>query len=301
MSHFSFYQHHINININTKDTINKMNKSIFSASSSSYLYAFLFSCLLFVATAPSLMAQAQIPQPMSPPRLVNDFANIIPNQLEPLLERKLVRYNNTTSTQVTVVSVASLHGDEPYSIAQSIMDTWGVGQKGKDNGVVILIAPNERKSFISTGYGVEGVLTDAACKRIVDDYMIPEFKQGKYYAGVDSGTEVMFKLLTGEFTADQVGRGDDSGFDVFIVFFILFIILFIVLPAMQRRGHTYSHDGRQRRGGGFMPPIIIWGGGGGHDDFDDFSSGGGVFGGGGGGFGGFGGGMGGGGGAGGSW
>ena len=261
------------------------------------LYVLIFS--IFFAHA----LLAQIPPAMSPPRLINDFADIIPAGKEQALEQKLVRYNDSTSTQIVVAALNSLNGDEPYNVAHEIIEQWGVGQKGKDNGVVILIAPNERKTFISTGYGVEHILTDAICKQIIDDYMLPHFRTGNYYGGIDNAANIMFGLMVGQYQADDImGSGETNDAFVFLFIFLFILFFWVILPAYinRKNGYTYSGQGRQdagRSSSGF-PPIIFWGGGSsghsGHDSWGDFSSGGGDFG-------GFGGGSGGGGGAGGEW
>ncbi|MGB1205958.1 MAG: TPM domain-containing protein [Chitinophagales bacterium] len=258
---------------------------------------YLLICCLFFAS--NLLAQ--IPPAMSPPRLVNDFADIIPAGKEQVLEQKLRKYNDSTSTQIVVAALTSLNGDEPYNVAQEIIEQWGVGQKGKDNGVVILVAPNERKMFISTGYGVEHILTDAMCKQIIEDYMLPHFKKGDYHAGIDNAINIIFGLMVGEYEAEDIMSSENS--DAYIMLFIFLFLLFfwVILPAYinRKNGYTYSGKGREndRQSSNGFPPIIFWGGGSGHsghDSWGDFSSGDGDFG-------GFGGGSGGGGGAGGEW
>lgn len=238
----------------------------------------------------SLQAQS-IPKPMSPPRMVNDFVGLFSAQESGLLEQKLRAYHDSTSTQIYVVVVSSFNGYDRAYFAYEIGETWGIGQKGKDNGAVLLIKPkreNERgEVFIATGYGLEGALPDAINKRIVDEVIMPYFRQDNYYQGVDAGIDQMIHYLSGEYAADK----EDNSVSVWVIIFIIIIILIIIYRApnnqdIDRRG------GKSGRSGGdiFFPPSSSASRGGG--GFGGFS--GGSFGGGGGGhFGG--------GGAGGSW
>ena len=264
--------------------------------------------LLFLLAAAGGWAQ-QFPDPPQPPRLVNDFAGMLtPGQREQL-EAKLVQFDRQTSTQIAVVTVDDLQGLDASDYAARLFDRWGIGRSGNDNGILILAKPKTADSngrvFISTGYGLEGAVPDALAGRIVDYDILPAFRQGNIYAGLDSATNTLMGLTRGEFTAQQYldRHGDVSGgiFGLLIGGLILFFIL--VLPALGRRGrqgYTVDHTG-----GSIIPSIILGSllgrSGGGFGGFSGGSGGGGFGGGGFGGFGGFGGGSTGGGGAGGSW
>jgi uncharacterized protein len=246
-----------------------------------------------------------IPQPMSPPRLVNDFAGLLNQNQFRNLEMKLEAFNDSTSTQIVVVIVKSLNGYSREEFADQIGQQWGVGQKGKNNGVVVLVKPkyqNEKgDARISVAYGLEGVIPDAICRRIVDNEMIPAFKQGDYYGGLDRGTTIIMSLAKGEFTADQYDKATKGSPLGWVVPIVIIIIIFLF---MRRNSGNHYNTGSH---GGPSIWTTMWlasmlGGRGGGGSWGDFRSGGGSFGGGGGGgFGGFGGGSFGGGGAGGSW
>lgn len=259
--------------------------------------------LVFVFNA---VAQ-DIPEKPTPPRLVNDFANVLQNSEVQLLEQELVHFNNETSTQIVVVTVPSLNGYDASDFAFRLGEKWKVGQKDKDNGIVVLFKPktsNERgQIFIATGYGLEGVIPDAVANGTIIDYeMIPRFKNGDIFGGLYKGIQVLMDLSRGEYTADDyqqhVAAGNKGGGSIF--FLLFFLIFFFLIPLLRgRRGSTYS-----RRGGSSLPFWIAMGmmGSGRHShsgSWSNFSGGSGGFG--GGGFGGFGGGSFGGGGAGGSW
>lgn len=248
---------------------------------------------VFVLLALGIYSQ-DIPEPMRPFRLVNDFAKVFTSSELQALENKLQVYNDTTSTQIYVVTVNDLGGYPASDYAFVLGEKWGIGQSGKDNGLLILIKPkvgNSRgQAFVATGYGLEAYITDAFAGRIVRDYMIPYFQYDDYFGGVNAAVDVVIAKLSGEFDADQSAEG--SGFPVWIIVAI-FIAIFIIVTSSSSGGDQNIDSGGHRNSGSgpvFFPPIIrggrsSWGGG---------SFGGGGFGGGGGGrFGG--------GGAGGSW
>jgi uncharacterized protein len=257
--------------------------------------------LLVFAVFWANLLPAQIPDRTNPPRLVNDFANILDKGEVDRLESKLVAFNNETSTQILVVTVPDLQGYDKSDFAFRLGEKWGVGQKGKDNGIVILVKPKTSESngqvFVATGYGLEGVLPDAIVNNaVVDNEMIPSFKENNYYEGIDKGTNVIMQITRGEYSAEQYQQSAQQGGGS-IVFFILLFVLFFWIFGRRRRNRFYSPgkslpfwlamgmlSGNRHSGGG---------------SFGNFSSGSGGFG--GGGFGGFGGGSFGGGGAGGSW
>lgn len=269
-----------------------------------YIYLLLVIITLSFGLQSSLLGQPTIPNRPNPPRLVNDFAEILSIGQKRSLESKLVAYNDSTSTQITLVTVKSLGGEEASFFAFQLGEKWGVGQKDEDNGIIILIAPNERKTFIATGYGAEGALPDAYAKRIVEDVMLPEFKKGDYFGGINKAIVSIKQYLRGEFTTVQISENTKAHplipLLIMLAVFIFFVILFSYIASKQKSdGYIYSGKGVKP----FNGPQ--WGGntyGGNRGGFGGGSSGG--FGGGssgGGGFGGFGGGSFGGGGAGGSW
>lgn len=220
-----------------------------------------------------------IPAKPNPPRLVNDFAN----QLNPTetaeLEKKLVAYNDSTSSDIVIVVVPTT-GD--YAIADyalKIGRDWKLGQVGKSNGIVILWASSDRKIFISVGDGLEGVIPDAVAKRIISTIITPDFKNGMYYRGLDKGIDAIFKYATGEYKADPKEVKNDSGSPL-MVFVVIFVIIMIIIYRNKNNG---GGGGGFRNFGGpvFFPYTTFSGGGGSSGNWG---------GGGGGGFGGFGGG-----------
>jgi len=258
----------------------------------------LFVLILLAASMQWGMAQ-DIPARPDPPRLVNDFANVLSQQEVADLENRLVSFNDSTSTQIVVVIVPSLNGLDEADFAEQIGTKWGVGQQKTNNGCVILIKPKTAseggKAFIAPGYGLEPVIPDATAYNIVNNEMIPRFKGNDYYGGIKAGIDVVMALARGEFTASQYDKRQSKKKGLgFLVPIIIIIIVFLIMRGGGGRHHSIGKNlpfwtllmlmGTGNRGGGGF------GGGGG-----------GFGGGGGGGFGGFGGGGFGGGGAGGSW
>lgn len=230
-----------------------------------------------------------IPDKPNPPRLVNDFVGILSSSERSQLEQKLRAYNDSTSTQITVVIVKTT---EPYPIgdfAFQVGRKWGIGQKGKNNGLVLAWATQTRKVFIATGYGLEGAIPDAIAKRIISNTIVPAFKQEQWYQGLNDATTEIIKRASGEYKAEPRQQSDGDGFgEILIWVFIAFVVLYF----LSRRSGGGGNN--RNRGGGFFPPIFFppstysgwgsrgggsWSGGGGGSDFGGF--GGGSFGGGG--------------------
>lgn len=238
---------------------------------------------------------AGIPKRPSPPRLVNDFAGVFTPQQVNTLENALVSYNDSTSTQITVVTTDDLEGYQAAEYATRIGIEWQVGSEKFDNGVVILVKPKNSKGsgevFIAVGYGLEGAIPDARAKMLINDVMIPRFIENDYYGGVARCCVAIMKLASGE-GYESVDEGDGVAALMSVVFIVFLIIIFILLIKGSKGGSGNSGS----RGGGrtiYMGPTMRGGFGGGSFG----GSSGGSFG----GFGGFGGGSFGGGGAGGRW
>ncbi len=244
--------------------------------------------LLWVFILWAFVASAQnIPNKPNPPRLVNDFTNTLTADQQQALEKKLVTFDDSTSTQIAVVIVETLDGADISDYALQVGRSWGVGGANYNNGVVLLIAKSDRKINISTGYGVEGALPDITCKHIIDEIIKPNFKGNDFYRGIDEGTSAIIKAVKGEYqTPRQKNKGNTSGRIV-----LLIVIVIVLLTIFSRGGGGGSYmSGRGHRG--FMGPMFFpMGGGFGSSSGNDS----------GGGFGGFGGGSFGGGGASGGW
>jgi len=238
-------------------------------------------CLLIFSTS-GLRLYAQDFPPTSK-TLVTDFANILSPENKTELEVKLVAFNDSSSTQIAVVIMDNIRGYEVADYGQKLASAWGIGQKGKNNGILLLIAPNERKVTIQTGYGVEAVVPDIIAGRIINNTILPAFKQGDYYGGINAGVDDLISFTKGEFKADKKGKKHDALSLILVIMFVIIIILIGIFGKNNRGNGTLIRGGGMwmggALGGGFGGGGSSWGGGG--------SSGGGGFGGfGGGGFGG---------------
>ncbi len=266
---------------------------------------FLLPVFLFL-TVVSLSGQ-QLPERPHPPRLVNDLAGVLDKSIAVKINDELTAFARETSTQIAVVTISDLGGYDAGDYAFRLAEKWGIGQSEKDNGILVLVQPktNDQRgqAFIATGYGLEGTVPDAVANRIVDEEMIPRFKQNDYASGIAAGVSVLMDITRGEYTAEGYmektrSAGGISGFAGIIIF--LLIIFVTSLRGQKARRSSVGHDLSF-----WMLLTMMLGGGGRHSgSWGSFSSGTGSFGGGGspgGGFGGFGGGGFGGGGAGGSW
>lgn len=256
---------------------------------------FLFCCLLTVP----FQVRAQGFQVIPPSgKWVTDLGDMLSDSEERRLSKKLDAYEDTTSTQIVIVTLPSLDGVPESSYAIELGRQWKVGQEGQDNGIVILASRNDRKIFIATGYGLEGAIPDALAGRIIQSVIVPNFRQGRFYEGLSNATDALVLAARGEFTA-LPGSNNEPFLDPDLVRLLIFLAIFMFIIYSRGGGSGGGKKYRSRRRSDF--PVILWGPtfGGGHRGGGGF--GGGGFG--GGGFGGFGGGGGsfGGGGAGGGW
>ncbi|MDE5609894.1 MAG: TPM domain-containing protein [Bacteroidales bacterium] len=194
--------------------------------------------LLFVgaggATTFSLARNPVPPAPV-PPRLVNDYANILQQEAWGF-ERVLQAFNDSTSNQITIVTLNDLGGYSASQMAFEIGERWGVGNAKYDNGVVILIKPRNDygagEVFIAPGYGLEAVLPDAVCKRIIDDEMIPYFRQGEYAEGILAALQVIMPLAAGEISVKEYMPQDEVAIALALIFAIIAVALVVFAVAV---------------------------------------------------------------------
>ncbi len=218
---------------------------------------------------------------------VYDYAGLLSDYKRRLLETKISKYYDSTSTQIVIATISEVN-DDISLYATEWAHKWGIGQKDKGNGVFILVSKNDRKITIRTGYGVEHLLTDALSRRIIENDIIPYFRQGNYYQGFNRAVDSIIKVMAGEYQYDLPDKQDAGDYIFWIIFglIVLFIIFSIFSNGSSSDGNSGGGSWRRTRGG----PIIFtdsgagtWGGGG----FGGGSWGGGFSGGfGGGGFGG---------------
>ena len=262
----------------------------------------LYHLVFLLLVAGSLYAQ--VPARPQPKRLVNDLSGIFSSREVQAMERVLVDFADSTSNQIVVVTVPELYGYDKAELAYEIGQQWGVGQKEFDNGLVILIKPKTVSSngevFIATGYGLEGAVTDAFAKMVIEREMIPYFRQNDYFGGTAAALKVLMPVISGEISTDKYAASEEEGL-LPALFFLAFMGFVVFVLIVSSGSNNQNMGGGNNRGGrtftatdAFILGSIL-----GNSSGRSGGSFGGGFG--GGGFGGFGGGSFGGGGAGGSW
>lgn len=240
---------------------------------------FFTTFLLAIFILPSLINAQDLPS--EPVGHVNDFAEMLSSSERQQLEQKLRNYRDTTTTVIAIATIESLDGISIEETATTLFNEWKMWEGNKDNGVLILVAEQDREMRIEVGYGLEGAIPDVMAGRIIREILSPNFKRSNYYEGLDRATSAIIQLASGEFTGQlaENNSSNEEGIADFIIF-VLFVLF--VIYSSSRKGGGKKNSRRRRRtlgSGGF----IFMGGGG----FGGGSSGGGGFGGfsGGGGFG----------------
>ncbi|RYG33328.1 MAG: TPM domain-containing protein, partial [Chitinophagaceae bacterium] len=231
-------------------------------------FPLLVILLAFVVAAVSgqVVPHNLLPPKPNPPKLVNDFANLLSPEEERQLEQKLVAYDDSTSNQVVIVTVKTMRGYEADQYATEIGHFWGVGGQAKyDNGVVILVSDGteengKRRYFIATGYGLEGAIPAITTNDIAQEFLVPNLKNNNYFDAFDQTTSAVIKAAAGEYKAPdnyRKGKGGGKGGGA-----IGFVILIIIILAIINRNNRGGGGFMSRRGYSGFPPIIFPGGGG---------------------------------------
>jgi len=254
-------------------------------SNSKRIFQFTFLLLAFF-TSSCIFAQFTIPEKPSFQTSVYDYANVLTAVEKSQLEEKLIRYSDSTTTQIVVITIESLKGEDVSQLATKWGQTWGIGGTAKDdNGVIILLAKNEKKIAINPGYGLEDRLTAGLGGTIIRNIIIPEFKAGSFYNGLDKGTDAIIDVFKGKFKGERKKQAKGQSFPVFP--FIVIVVIILILLSRNKRGGG-GNSGNNGGGPSLMDVILLSSlgrsGGGGFGGFGGGSGGG--FGGGGGGFGG---------------
>ena len=201
---------------------------------STLIFLKLFVCLLFTQIG---FAQFTIPEKPTLQTSVYDYANVLSTTEKAQLEEKLIKYSDSTTTQIVVITIETLKGEDIGILTPKWGQAWGIGgTKQNDNGVVILLAKAERKIWISAGYGLEDRLTAGIGGEITRNIIIPEFKTGSYYNGLDKGTDAIFDVFKGKYKGTRKGDKDDGG-GIPIVFFIIIFIIILVIISKNNKGN----------------------------------------------------------------
>ena len=208
---------------------NQVRKSIFCV--------LMFACIAFSAFA------LDVPKLETP---IMDMANIMDSSDEYALNQKLTNLSNETGIQVAVLIISSLEGEAIESYSMRVAENWKLGQKGQDNGVLLLVSIGDRELRIETGYGVEGDLTDTKCGLIIRNVITPYFKEGDYSEGIVKGVTAIVENVAADFSENSenpiviVYEDDDSPFIAIPVFMIFFMLIMVASATSKTKGYTGS-------------------------------------------------------------
>jgi uncharacterized protein len=215
------------------------------------------SSLLFVLFLGLLVSNIGFAQFKIPPKpdfqtSVYDYANILDASQKTQLEEKLIKYSDSTTTQIVVITVNEINGEDIGILTPRWAQEWGIGDAKKDNGVLILLAKTERKIWIAPGYGVEDRLIAGINGEIIRNIIIPEFKTGNFYGGLDKGSDAIFQVLKGKYKGTRVADKSESEFFPILVFIIIFVVIMII--ASKKNG---GNSGNNSGGGSLLDVIIL--------------------------------------------
>ena len=224
--------------------------------------------------------------PPAPAAYFNDYAGIVKPATARALNDELEQFERATSNQILVAVYPSMQSDssiEDYTVR--VAQAWGVGRKGRNNGAVLFVFIRDHKLFIPTGYGLESVLPDALCKRIIDEQISPRFRRGDYDGGLSAGVQAMIAAAQGEYKGTGATVAEGSGDATGTVFAFVLFVLLVGWSFIRSRQHVVYRSGGRTTSWGGGPWILPggsggWSGGGGFGG-GGFSGGGGSFGGGG--------------------
>jgi len=251
--------------------------------------------LLFFLLFPFFATAAEPTYPALTGRIV-DNANLLNAEALARIEQKLKAHEDKTSDQVVIATLPSLQGYPIEDFANGLFRAWKLGDKAKNNGLLLLVAPNERKVRIEVGYGLEGALTDALSKVIITTAVAPKFKNGDFAGGIEGGVDAILSILTGDAEEwqrrAQIRSDESSWFETAAVIFVMIMVFILIVSFMRELGRSSGGSRSHRTRDGrwiVLPPSggSGWGGGsssggwGGGSSSGGFSGGGGSSGGGG--------------------
>ena len=225
-------------------------------------------------------AQFEIPKKPDFQTSVYDYANLLSAEEKPQLEEKLIRYSDSTSTQIIVATATTINGEDIGILTPKWAQEWGIGQAKEDNGVFILVAQKERKIWISPGYGLEDRLTAGIGGEITRNIIVPEFKAGSYYNGLDKGADALFDVFKGKYKGERKQTKKGNNIPILPILIIVLILIFIAIKNKNNNGNNGNSGGGMSLTDIILLSSLGRSGGFGGGGFGGGSSGGGGFGGG---------------------
>ncbi len=229
---------------------------IFSIQSLSNIKHYVFTALCITLFVNTSFAQFDIPETPKFQTSVYDYTgSLLSSNQKKRLEQKLIKYSDTTSTQIVLAIINSTNGENINYLGAQWGEKWGIGQDKEDNGILILLAKNDRKIAINTGHGVEHLLTDAMSKRIIERDIIPYFKKGNYYGGLNRGSDAIFEVLKGEYKGSRKSNNND--FPIEAVIFLIFIFIIILISISKNKRGGGRNGGRRSPSINILEAIIL--------------------------------------------
>ena len=211
----------------------------------------VFVCLFITQLG---WAQFTIPEKPAFQTSIYDYAKVLSETEKSQLEEKLVRYSDSTTTQIIIITIESLKGEDVNQLSTNWAQTWGIGQAKEDNGVIILLAKAEKKIAIKPGYGLEDRLTAGTGGEIIRNIIIPEFKTGSYFNGLDKGTDAIIDVFKGKYKGT---RKQKKGEDFPILPFIVIIVIVLILFSRNKKGGGNSGGSGGFGGGPSFLDILV--------------------------------------------
>jgi uncharacterized protein len=199
-------------------------------------------------------SQFTIPEKPKFETSVYDYANVLNSSEKAQLEEKLIKYSDSTTTQIVVITIESLKGEDVSNLATTWGHTWGFGTAKDDNGVIILLAKDERKIAINPGYGLEDRLTAGIGGEIIRNIIIPEFKAGNYYNGLDKGTDAIIEVFKGKYKGTRQENGGEIPIEMIFALIIFFIVLMLIISKNNKNNGGNSGN---RSGTSLLDMIIL--------------------------------------------
>lgn len=225
-----------------------MKNSIFKIPNSNWL--FIFPLMMFVFGINSVFGQLKIPAKPDFQTSVYDYAKVLSEADKELLEEKLIKYSDSTTTQIVFISTETINNEDIGILTPRWAQEWGIGDAKKDNGILILLAKQERKIWIAPGYGVEDRLVAGINGEIIRNIIVPEFKAGSYYNGLDKGSDAIFEVLKGKYKGTRQEKQEGIPLSTILFFIFIFIVIMMIMSKNNRGGNSGN------RGGGGGPSLL---------------------------------------------
>lgn len=218
--------------------------------------SFALILLFIIGSVQTINAQYDIPEIPNNQTSVYDYVDLLSSSQKGSLEQKLIKYSDTTSTQIVIAIISTTKGENIGLLAPKWAHKWGIGQAKEDNGVFILLAKDDRKIWIAPGYGIEHRLTAGINGELIRNIIIPEFKRNDYFSGLDKGADAIFQVLNGEYEGTRKSS-KNSELPIGFIFILIFIFIIILISISKNRRGGGGNRGNKSGGINILEAIIL--------------------------------------------